>query len=68
MTETLPDILARLAATPADRRRPDSLPTRHALVRLRLAEFAAADYLPPDIMQELTASIDGVVAIVRAQP
>ena len=32
-----------------------------------LAEFVAADHLPPDLMQELTAAIDGVVAIVRGQ-
>lgn len=67
MNEPLPEILRRLAVAPKDRRRPDSLPTRQALVRLRLAEFVAADHLPPDLMQELTAAIDGVVAIVRGR-
>ena len=51
-----------------DRRHPQHVPLRQALVRLRLSEFVAADYLPPDIMQELTAAIDGVVQTARAQP
>ena len=68
MTESLPELLRRLAANPADRRSPDGQATRQALVRLRLAEFVAADHLPPDLMQELTAAIDGVVDIVRGRP
>lgn len=67
MSEPLPEILRRLAVAPTDRRRPDSLAKRQALVRLRLAEFSAADHLPTDLMRELTAAIDGVVAIVRGQ-
>lgn len=51
-----------------ERRLPYQVPLRQALVRLRLSEFVAADYLPPDLMQELTAAIDGVVQTVRAQP
>ena len=65
MSEPLPEILRRLAVAPTDRRRPDGLTKRQALVRLRLVEFSAADHLPTDLMQELTAAIDGVVAIVR---
>lgn len=49
----------------ADRRSPQRRADRRALMRLRQAEFVAADYLPADLMQELTAAIDGVVAIVR---
>lgn len=51
-------------ATP-ERRGPQGWSTRRALTRLRLAEFVAADHLPPDLIQELTAAIDGVVAILR---
>lgn len=50
---------------PRERRNPLRQAARQALVRLRLAEFVAADHLPPDLMQELTAAIDGVVAILR---
>ena len=50
---------------PRDRRTPQHQATRAALVRLRLAEFVAADHLPPDLMQELTAAIDGVIDIIR---
>ena len=52
----------------ADQRTAAGLPQRQALVRLRLIEFVAADYLPPDLMQELTASIDGVIEIIRGRP
>lgn len=38
---------------------------RNAVYRLRFAEFAAADYLPTDMMRELTAAIDSVVAALR---
>ena len=48
-----------------DRRTESGKDKRKALVRLRLAEFVAAEYLPPDIMQELTAAIDGVVELLR---
>lgn len=48
-----------------DRRTPLQQAQRQALVRLRLAEFVAAEHLPPDLMQELTAAIDGVIDIVR---
>jgi hypothetical protein len=34
-------------------------------VSLRLIEFVAAEHLPPDLMQELTSAIDGVIDIVR---
>ena len=51
-----------------ERRQPHQFPLRFALLRLRLIEFAAADHLPPDLMQELTAAIEGVVQIVRARP
>lgn len=48
-----------------ERRTPQRQADRQALVRLRLIEFVAADHLPPDLMQELTAAIDGVITIVR---
>lgn len=38
---------------------------RNALVRLRLAEFRAAEYLPTDQMQEMTATIDSLVQVLR---
>ena len=53
---------------PGDRRAPQQFATRAALVRLRMAEFKAADHLPPDLMQEFTAAIDRVVDIIRGQP
>ena len=49
----------------AQRRNPHGWPLRQALLRLRLVEFAAADQLPTDLMQELTAAIDGVIDIIR---
>ena len=67
MTESLPELLRRLAANPADRRCPDGQATRQAHQRLRLAEFSATNHLPTDLMQELTAAIDGVVDIVRGR-
>lgn len=48
-----------------DRRANEAL--RHAITRLRLAEFTAAEYLPDDHMRELTAAIDAVVALLRQQ-
>lgn len=48
-----------------DRRSPLRQAQRQALVRLRLIEFVAAEHLPPDLMQELTSAIDGVIDIVR---
>lgn len=48
-----------------DRRANEAL--RHGITRLRLAEFTAAEYLPDDHMHELTAAIDGVVALLRQQ-
>lgn len=53
---------------PADQRTPAGLPQRQALMRLRLIEDKASAHLPPDLMQELTASIDGVVEIIRGRP
>lgn len=38
---------------------------RSAIFMLRLVEQKTADYLPADIMQELTAAIDSVVSEVR---
>ena len=51
--------------TPYDRRTESGKDKRQALVRLRLSEFVAAEYLPPDIMQEMTAAIDGAVELLR---
>lgn len=36
-----------------------------AIYRLRFAEFRAADHLPTELAEELTAAIDGVVAALR---
>lgn len=58
------DTLAKPSAQP-ERRSPQRRADRRALMRLRQAEFVAADYLPADLMQELTCAIDGVVAILR---
>jgi len=38
--------------------------TRQTVTMLRLCEAKAADYLPPDMMQELTGAIDGVVGLL----
>ena len=51
--------------TQHDRRTESGKDKRQALVRLRLAEFVSAEYLPPDIMQEMTAAIDGAVELLR---
>lgn len=51
--------------TRTDRRTDACVPMRAALVRLRLAEFLVADYLPDYWKKELTAAIDGVVALIR---
>ena len=51
-----------------ERRNPLQFPARQALVRLRLAEFLCAEHLPTGLMQELTAAIDGVIDLLRAQP
>ena len=48
-----------------DRRTESGKDKRKALVRLRLIEFVAAEYLPPDIMQEMTAAIDGAAELLR---
>ena len=53
---------------PGERRDPREYEKRATLMRLRQAEFLAADYLPTDLMQELTAAIGGVVDIIRGQP
>ena len=50
---------------PDERRDPEKHATRAALLRLRIVEFKSADYLPPDLMQEFTQAIDGVVNLVR---
>ena len=38
---------------------------RAAMLRLRLVESLSAEYLPSELMQELTAAIDGVVDLLR---
>lgn len=38
--------------------------TRQTVTMLRLCEAKAADYLPPDLMLEMTAAIDGVVNLL----
>ena len=38
---------------------------RSAILMLRIAEFKAAEYLPEELMLELTAAIDSVVREVR---
>lgn len=53
----------RLQSPAPDRRADTDL--RNALVRLRLAEFRAAEYLPTDQMLELTATIDSLVKALR---
>lgn len=49
--------------SPARDRRTDHA-TRQTVTMLRLCEAKAADYLPPDMMQELTGAIDGVVDLL----
>lgn len=39
--------------------------TRKALMWLRLAEDKAAPYLPPDVVRELAAAVNGVVDLIR---
>lgn len=46
-----------------DRRADTDLP--NAVYRLRFIEFRAADHLPAELAQELTAAIDEVVAALR---
>lgn len=38
---------------------------RNAIYRLRFAELRAADHLPAELAQELTAAIDEVVAALQ---
>lgn len=38
---------------------------RNSIYRLRFAEFRAADHLPAELAQELTAAIDEVVAALQ---
>lgn len=68
-TDTRPILWGNIAPAllqwTGDRRSADNQAARQTLVRLRLAEFAAADYLPPDLMQELTAAVDSVVDVLR---
>ena len=66
----VPPTVPRVVDLPAwasERREPHGFAARQALVRLRLAEFMAADYLPTELMHELTASIDGVVQLARGR-
>lgn len=49
----------------SDRREPTTHALRVAILRLRLAEFRAAEYLPTQDMCELTDAVDQVVAAVR---
>ena len=53
------------ASTPktAEKRRAPA-PGHHAVMRLRLIEMRAADWLPDDEMHELTEAIDGVVDLL----
>lgn len=62
---TIPRVADLLPAWVTERREPHGFAARQALVRLRLAEFMAADYLPTELMHELTAAIDGVVQLAR---
>lgn len=49
--------------SPARDRRTDHA-TRQTVTMLRLCEAKAAAYLPPDLMLEMTAAIDGVVNLL----
>lgn len=49
--------------SPARDRRTDHA-TRQTLTKLRLCEAKAADYLPPDLMLEMTFAIYGVVDLL----
>lgn len=49
--------------SPACDRRTDHA-TRQTLTKLRLCEAKAADYLPPDLMLEMTFAIYGVVDLL----
>ena len=49
--------------SPARDRRTDHA-TRQTVTMLRLCEAKAAAYLPPDLMREMTAAIDGVVGLL----
>lgn len=51
--------------SPAAERRTD-VDLRNAIVRLRLAEFRAADHLPASDIQELTVAINSLVGVLRA--
>ena len=48
-----------------ERRTESGKDKEQSIDRLRISEFVAADYLPPDIMQEMTAAIDGAVELLR---
>ena len=64
---TAPPASDSLPDSANDRREPHGCAARQALVRLRLAEFMAADHLPTELMRELTAAIDGVVQLARGR-
>ena len=53
---------------PDERRDPEKHATRAALLRLRIVEFKSAEYLPPDLMQEFTDALVGVIALQRSVP
>lgn len=48
-----------------DKRTEAGFPLRSALVHLRIVEFKAADHLPEDLMLEMTAAIDKLIAELR---
>ena len=50
---------------PTDKRTEAGFPLRSALVYLRIVEFKAADHLPEDLMLEMTAAIDKLIAELR---
>ena len=56
-------ISARVNLGRGERRQEHGFGMRQALVRL--AEFLCAEHLPGDLMQELTAAIDGVIDLLR---
>lgn len=48
-----------------DKRTEAGFPLRSALVYLQIVESKAADHLPEDLMLEMTAAIDKLIAELR---
>ena len=48
-----------------DKRTEAGFPMRSALAYLRIIEFKSAEYVPEDLMLEMTTAIDNVVAAIR---